>query len=49
VMDHIREITRFPMKPNDRGDAASQALKMMRHRMGMLDYYEKLARKDEEV
>lgn len=45
VHEHIQEITRFPMKPNDRGDASSQALKMLRHRMGVLGYYQKLAEK----
>lgn len=44
VRDHVAEICRFPSKPNDRGDCASQALKRLRSfPSGIAAFYQELA------
>lgn len=44
VRDWIEEICRFPMKPNDRGDCASQAIRRLSvFPSGLAEYYRNLA------
>lgn len=46
VREHVAEILRFPQKPNDRGDAESQALRRLRLNVGgIFEYYKQLAEK----
>ena len=50
VREHVAEILRFPQKPNDRGDAESQALKRMRENPGgIATFYRDLAAKQEKT
>lgn len=40
VTEHVEEICRFPQKPNDRGDAESQALRRLRTNVGgIFEFY----------
>jgi predicted phage terminase large subunit-like protein len=44
VEEHVAEIIRFPGKPNDRGDAVSQALKRLRSfPSGIASFYQEIA------